>query len=301
MKIFLTGITGYLGSAVADILADQGHEIVALVHDERSVDAARRRGARAIAGALDRPEAFAPVLADVDAVIHLAASEDPAFLAINERAVAGMTTALPVGAAFVMQGGSLVFGPAPEPIDAPPFDPPPFLMGRAALEAKFLAGGFGTARSTIVYGSFVYGNGGGVFPTALARAGLAGGYVPYPGDGAALWSICAVTDWAALVVAAATADHPGGRPVFASAGVRSVRSLAETMAGVLGVEARAVAPEEAAARLGPLGAALAIPQARCDAAARRLGWVPSGESVETAFRTLADRQRAHSQQQGEIP
>lgn len=288
MHVFLTGITGYLGRHVADVLAKDGHEVVALVHSDRSRAAAEAKGFDGLAASLGAPDEWADTLSDVDAAIHTAASDDPAFAATNEAAVAAMLDALPSDARFVMQGGTLVFGPHPRPEPEPPFAPLPFLEGRARFEQAVLDGSLGKgARRSIVYGSFVHGDGGGVFPSALLQAAHRLQAVPIPGDGSAPWSVVHVRDWAALLVAAAGAQNQGGRPVFASTEIRTTSEIVDALAGKLNLPAQSLAEDSLQNALGAFGAVLAMPSAHSDAPAKALGWHPKAPSLEESFAEIA--------------
>jgi len=86
MRIFVTGASGYIGSAIVERLLEDGHEALCLVRD-----AARLRGAaaassrvRVVAGDLLDPASYRSALRDADAVIHLVGI-------IRERPAAGIT------------------------------------------------------------------------------------------------------------------------------------------------------------------------------------------------------------------
>ncbi|HZG55301.1 complex I NDUFA9 subunit family protein [Paenibacillus sp.] len=72
MRVFVTGGTGYIGSAVVEALEKEGHETIGLV---RKGSARRgplaRRGMRTVEGDLLAPETYRSALAEADAVIHL--------------------------------------------------------------------------------------------------------------------------------------------------------------------------------------------------------------------------------------
>src|SRR5689334_22989150 len=72
MRIFLTGGTGYVGSAVLDAFVRAGHQVQALVRNREKATAIQARGAHPILGDLARPETYAPTAALADGVIHTA-------------------------------------------------------------------------------------------------------------------------------------------------------------------------------------------------------------------------------------
>lgn len=89
MKIFLTGATGYLGSAIASALVQRRHDVTALVRSERVLD-----GMRAHRGDLRDAATYRDAARDADAVVHAAIEPGPDRLAVDRafvEAIAGPT------------------------------------------------------------------------------------------------------------------------------------------------------------------------------------------------------------------
>src|SRR5262245_2283338 len=72
MHIFLTGATGYVGSAVLDACLRAGHEVAALVREPAKAEHLERRGVRAIVGELGNPAAYAAVAEQAEVIVHTA-------------------------------------------------------------------------------------------------------------------------------------------------------------------------------------------------------------------------------------
>src|SRR4029434_9124653 len=72
MHIFLTGATGYIGSAVLDAFVRGGHEVDELVREPAKSEYFERRGVRAIVGELGNPAAYAPAAEQADVIVHTA-------------------------------------------------------------------------------------------------------------------------------------------------------------------------------------------------------------------------------------
>src|SRR5437764_844771 len=72
MRTFLTGATGYIGSAVLDALLRGGHEVTALVRDPEKSERLTLRGVHSIVGDLSMPKRYASAAESSDAIIHTA-------------------------------------------------------------------------------------------------------------------------------------------------------------------------------------------------------------------------------------
>ncbi len=101
MKIFVTGASGWIGSAVVPELLGAGHEVVGLARSDASAEKLQAAGAIVHRGDLDDPEGLAQAAADSDGVIHLAFQHEMAFGgdfaaagAADRRAVEAMGAAL---------------------------------------------------------------------------------------------------------------------------------------------------------------------------------------------------------------
>src|SRR5580658_583665 len=79
MKIFVTGASGWIGSAVVPELLGAGHEVVGLARSDSSAEQLQKAGALVHRGDLDDPEGLAKAAAASDGVIHLAFQHEPAF------------------------------------------------------------------------------------------------------------------------------------------------------------------------------------------------------------------------------
>src|SRR5687768_10229041 len=73
MRVFMTGASGYIGSAVARELVRAGHEVTGLHHREESAEVVRAAGARPVRGDIADPATYAETAAGHDVLIHLAA------------------------------------------------------------------------------------------------------------------------------------------------------------------------------------------------------------------------------------
>ena len=101
MRIFVTGASGWIGSATVSDLLEAGHQVVGLARSEASAQQLEAAGAIVFRGDLDDPDGLAKAAADSDGVIHLAFQHEVAFggdfltaAAADRRAVEAMGAAL---------------------------------------------------------------------------------------------------------------------------------------------------------------------------------------------------------------
>src|SRR5690349_24600522 len=79
MRIFVTGASGWIGSAVVPELVEAGHEVLALTRSDAAAAAVTEVGAHAVPGTIDDLDVLRRGAADSDGVIHLAFKHDEAF------------------------------------------------------------------------------------------------------------------------------------------------------------------------------------------------------------------------------
>src|SRR3954451_20522993 len=72
MRIFLTGATGHIGSAVLDAMVRAGHDVTALVRDPEKGEHIRHRGVQAVVGELSKSASYVSQAEGCDAIVHTA-------------------------------------------------------------------------------------------------------------------------------------------------------------------------------------------------------------------------------------
>lgn len=279
MQILLTGGSGYLGSAILRRLVADGHSVLAVARSEASASAVAADGATPARGDARDIAWLSGQMASVDAVVHAASPNDATSGTFDDGVLRAVEEAL-AGAerAFIMTGGTWVYGNGSGLNEASPIDAPPIVGWRpAVLERTRRLTELGI-RSVIIEPGMLYGHGGGL-PVMLQLGPVTPGEAPaliHPGDGSARVSNVAVDDAADFYALALSAAQPGARFVLAQDDPPTMRSVAEAASRGRGLDGRVAAEtdEQTRARLGMIADPLLLDQTFDSSAARVLGWSP---------------------------
>ncbi|HYC91693.1 MAG TPA: NAD-dependent epimerase/dehydratase family protein [Thermoanaerobaculia bacterium] len=262
MRVFLTGATGYIGSAVAAALRHAGHEVGALVRADADTKHLRDLGAFLITGDLDTLPSLRDQLESYDAFVHTAQSRQNT--AEADRAAVDTFTAL--GGHFVYTSGVWVLGNAKDADEASPVNPLSLVAWRPAHEELALGAGGAVLRPGCVYGGK---------QSLLAEwfaAATQGRPLQIVGDGTNRWAMVDLNDLTDLYVRAVAQRAKG-----VLHGIDDTRATLDECA-------RAVAPngtfehvaiEAARAGMGPFVDALIVDQTIDSRETRaKTGWAP---------------------------
>ncbi|MFC1420208.1 SDR family oxidoreductase [Streptacidiphilus cavernicola] len=291
MRVFVTGGSGWIGSAVVPELIGAGHQVVGLARSDSSADALTAAGAEVVRGTLDDLDTLRDAAAGSDGVIHLAFKHDIAFtgdfhgaadadrLAIETfgEALAGSDRP------FVIASGTLGLAPgrlATERDGQETEGSEPSLFPGAEIRHanswKTIAFADRGVRSSVVRLSpTVHGDGDTGFMAMLVATARNKGAAGYIGDGANRWNAVHRLD-AANLFRLALEQAPAGSTLHAVAdeGV-TLRTVAEAIGRHLGLPTASVAPADAPAHFGWLAGPLSIDSPVSSALTRELlGWQP---------------------------
>ncbi len=291
MRVFVTGASGWIGSAVVPELIGAGHQVTGLARSDASAAALTAAGAEVHRGTLDDLDGLWGAAAAADGVIHLAFKHDIAFSGdfqgaadADRRAVETFGGALAgSGRPFVIASGTLGLVPGRVATERD---------GRGPGSAAHLSGGpqtrLGTAQMTLSLASrgvrssvvrlppTVHGEGDNGFMAALVGTAHDKGVSGYIGDGSNRWPAVHRFD-AAHLFRLALEKAPAGSALHAIAdeGV-PIRAIADVIGRHLGLPVAVIAPEDAAGHFGWLAAFLAVDSPASGALTRELlGWQPT--------------------------
>jgi nucleoside-diphosphate-sugar epimerase len=285
MRIFLTGATGFIGSAIIPELQAAGHQVLGLARTHENAARLEAMGAAAHRGDLHAPETLAAGAAACDATIHCAFIHDfsrfAENIAIDRGAVEAMLTALEgSGKPFVLTSGVLMVDAGREATeeDAAAQEGPG--AGRGATERlaeDFAARG---VRTMIVRLPQVHDTEKQGLITYAIEVARQKGVSAYVGDGSNRWAAGHVTDVARLYRLALEKGASGARYHAVGEGGVPMRDVAEAIGRRVGVPTRSIAPDEALAHFGFVGMfALRDAPVSSRLTRERLGWSPDGPGL----------------------
>jgi nucleoside-diphosphate-sugar epimerase len=282
MRVFVTGATGFIGSATVQDLLGAGHQVLGLARNDASADALARIGVEVHRGDLTDTDSLVAGAQACDGVIHLAFIHDFTQFAANietdRRSVAAMAGALEgSGKPLVIASGTLMVAHAsPATEEVPPLDPN---AGRAASETIVLTAP-GVRGSVVRLTPTVHGAGDHGFVPRMIELARAKGVAAYVGEGANRWPAVHRLDAARLFRLGLEKAPPGARLHAVAEDGIATRAIAEAIGAGLGVPARSVTPEEAPAYLDFLAGFFAMDNLTTSAATQAmLGWRAQGPGL----------------------
>lgn len=285
MKIFLTGATGYIGSAVLGALLRGGHEVTALVRDPEKADGVARRGVKPVIGELSKPASYSGIAQSCDAIIHAARDHSTRGPKVDREAIgtllasAGQRAASGKAAAFVYTSEVWVLGDTQgAATEDYPVNPPALVAWRPEHERLVLESVPGV-RTAVIRPAVVYGGARGIIGDLLKDA--ANGLVRVVGDGHNHWPCIYDRDLADLYVRVATHDDGLGTFHANDEADERVSDIVDAIANQAPMrpDVRNVPLPEARKKMGPYADALALDQIVRSRRARALGWAPTLHSV----------------------
>jgi nucleoside-diphosphate-sugar epimerase len=297
MKVFLTGATGYIGSAIADRLRAAGHQVSGLARSDEAATKLQTTGISAVRGDFSNPQSVGSAARSADAVISTATTYDPG---IDGPAIDAMLDALAgSNKPLVYTSGIWSHGDTGGKVvdeTAPP-RPAELVAWRQGVEQRVLEGANRGIRTVVIRPAIVYGRGGGI-PAGFVDSAQKQGAAQYVGTGDNRWPFVHVDDLADLYLLALEKAPPATLLLGVHGPSRPVRAVAEagSRGAGAGGKTNAVPLEQAREKMGAYADALVLDQQATGKRAQELlGWRPYRpdvlEDIERgSYRSMATAQ-----------
>lgn len=289
MRVFVTGASGFVGSAVVRELIDSGHQVTGLARSDSSAAKLAAAGAQVHRGSLGDLDSLRAGAAAADGVAHLAFVHDfenyVEAANIDRSAIAAIGEVLAgTERPFVVTSGLAGFGlgrSLTEEDAAAPESP------RVSEEALVLADR-GVRVSAVRLAPSVHGEGDHGFVPRLIEIARTKGISAYPGDGSNRWPAVHRLDAAQLFRLALENAPAGARLHGVAEGGIPVRDIAEVIGRHLGLPVESVPVEQAFDHFGWLGGFFALDLPASSALTQeRLDWHPVHPGL------IADLEKGH--------
>jgi nucleoside-diphosphate-sugar epimerase len=281
MRVFVTGATGFIGSAIVPELIGAGHQVVGLGRSDQAAATLASAGAEVHRGALADLDSLRSGAAAADGVIHTAFIHDFSQIECSGRIDRSAVETL--GGALQGSGRPLVIASAtgiltPGRVGTEEDSPDPRSPGshRTASEESAISLAFRGVRSSVVrLARTVHGEGDHAFVPGLIDVARRRGVSGYIAAGTNRWSTVHRLD-AAYLFRLALEEAPAGSVLHgvAEEGVRT-RDIAEVIGRHLDLPVVSIAPDEAGDHFGWLAGFVATDGPASSALTReRMGWEP---------------------------
>jgi nucleoside-diphosphate-sugar epimerase len=289
MRVFVTGASGHIASAVVPELLNHGHQVVGLARSDASAAAVAALGAEVRRGDLDDLDGLRQAASDAEAVIHLAFKHEALLTgdfmaAVNSDMLATRAlgeTLIGTDRPFVTTGGTLMLAMAgitgpdlrigtedDQPEGGPRTDAANYTLALARQGVRSSV----VRLSPMIHSELDHHG----FTHALIGFARDNGVAAYTGDGSNRWPAANTHDIGVLY-RLAVEQAPAGSTLHGVGDTGIPRKvIAETIAGKLGVETKSITDEEAPQYLGFLAAFAGLDNPTSNDKTRRLlGWEPT--------------------------
>ncbi len=254
MRIFVTGATGWVGSAVVEDLIAQGHQVAGLARSPASEDKLAATGAQVVRGSIEDIEVLRAAARDADAVIHTAFDHDWSRFAENcaadKRAIEALGAELEGSdRPLIVTSGVALLAPGRLATEADVAPPVTESFPRASEAVVEELRGRGVRAATVRLAPTVHGVGDHGFVPRLAGIARDKGVSAYIGEGRNRWPAVHRLDAARLFRLALDHTEEGPFHAVAEQGV-ALKEIAEAIARQFDLPLVSKSAEEAGAHFG---------------------------------------------------
>ena len=282
MRVFLTGATGLIGTALVPELIASGHHVLGLTRTEAGAQTLLTAGAESLRGDLKDSNALREAAAKCDGVIHCAFDHDPAQFEANGEIERQAIAAL--GAAFRGSDRPLIVTtglglpalkrPITEDVDPPAVASSPRSPEQAARTLQEDGVNVIVVRVPQVHNALKQG-----LVTTLIDVARQKGVSAYVAEGLNLWPAAHVLDVARLYRLALEKREPARYHAVAEEGIL-LREIAAAIGKALEVPVVSIPQEKAVEHFGRIGGYVGVDlSASSEWTQQQLGWLPTGPGL----------------------
>lgn len=295
-RVFVTGATGFVGTAVVKELVSHGYSVLGLTRGEPGAVALKAAGADSITGTLDNLDLLKKTASEVDAVMHLAFVHDFSNMAASCETDRNAITALGDGLVASGKKGSLIISsgtlmiPSNGDEDSTRDVTNPIASTRGMSEDVCHAySDKGIKTASIRLAPTTHGPGSSGFTGILVKAAIDNGCSAYIGEGTNRWGACHRDDAAKIYRLALEKGAPKANYHAVAQRDVLVKDIVTRIGKELGVEVKSITPEEAVAHYGWFSRLAAADHViQTEKTRKALGWEPTMPSVlESVKPTIA--------------
>jgi len=300
MRVFVTGASGFVGSAVVQELLAAGHQVLGLARSDASAAAIGKAGAEVHRGALDDPQSLKNGANAADGVVHCAFIHDfanfKASCDMDRQAIEVFGSALAgTNKPLLITSGIGLLSPGRQATenDHPPTGAEAHPRGASEQVAHTLAAR-GIRTSIVRLPPSVHGEGDHGFVPILIGIAREKGVSAYIGDGANRWPavhrLDAARAYRLILERSTITPSPGKAEIYHAVADEGIptKEIAEAISHGLQLSIASKAPGDSAAHFGWIGHFFSLDIPASSAQTReRLGWEPTNDSL------LADLGKGH--------
>ncbi len=293
MKIFITGVTGFIGGSIAKALVESGHQVAGLVRDDEKVEFLKKQGIEPIKGSLSDLATLSQAAQNSDIIVNAADADNREVVEVILSAIRGSNKT------FIHTSGSSIVADASggefsekvfdETMELKPHEEK---VSRVAIDSLVRDSAKQGIRSIVICPTMIYGTGSGykshsIQIPMLIKQAKKDGVARYIGRGLNVWSNVHIDDLVNLYLLALEKAQAGDF-FFAENGKQELKAISEEIGQILNLPVESWTENEAVEAFGRGAAVFSLgsnSRVRALKARRDLGWQPKTNDILGAIKS----------------
>jgi nucleoside-diphosphate-sugar epimerase len=284
VRVFVTGASGYIGTAVAQVLARAGHQVTGLYNNPEKEGVLRFWGVEPLKGSLENPSAWGEFAAEHDAILHIGMAKDSNAPETDRRVVEALLSSAQLKGltrSFVYTSGVWVLGDTrgkSEDESGSSAHPAELVEWRPAVGEMVLNVRSDILATAVIRPGLVYGGKAGIL-SMLFESAMKDGAAWCVGEGQNHWSLVHLEDLARLY---RLVVEKSARGIFHGVDNHPLKAVeiakAANQAAGKNASVKSLSLGEARKKWGLMADALIMDQKIVSKRSHDLGWKPSHSS-----------------------